>query len=172
MGLVTRFSPSHIAQFWRDWTAMLGYRSADQNGGYRAPAAKSQVTFRDEVGRLRAPIAIGSVCALALAALSRAARYRDKLAAEAPDVTDRGTTRVTVHGGRRLMRPGGSARPGQGLDGPHRRSCSLVRRTSSRHERAWRAHTGGPGSPGQSAFSMGTGSNDEGLSLRLMIIAL
>ena len=32
-GLVTRFSPSHIAQFWRDWTAMLGYRSADQNGG-------------------------------------------------------------------------------------------------------------------------------------------
>jgi hypothetical protein len=33
MGLVTRFSPSHIAQFWRDWTAMLGYRSADQNGG-------------------------------------------------------------------------------------------------------------------------------------------
>jgi len=34
MGLVTRFSPSHIAQFCRDWTAMLGYRSADQNGGY------------------------------------------------------------------------------------------------------------------------------------------
>jgi len=33
MGLVTRFSPSHIAQFCRDWTAMLGYRSADQNGG-------------------------------------------------------------------------------------------------------------------------------------------
>jgi hypothetical protein len=33
VGLVTRFSPSHIAQFWRDWTAMLGYRSADQNGG-------------------------------------------------------------------------------------------------------------------------------------------
>ncbi len=33
MGLVTRFSPSHIAQFWRDWTATLGYRSADQNGG-------------------------------------------------------------------------------------------------------------------------------------------
>jgi hypothetical protein len=32
-GLVTRFSPSHIAQFCRDWTAMLGYRSADQNGG-------------------------------------------------------------------------------------------------------------------------------------------
>ena len=32
-GLVTRFSPFHIAQFWRDWTAMLGYRSADQNGG-------------------------------------------------------------------------------------------------------------------------------------------
>ena len=32
-GLVTRFSPSHIAQFWRDWTSMLGYRSADQNGG-------------------------------------------------------------------------------------------------------------------------------------------
>jgi hypothetical protein len=39
MGLVTRFSPSHIAQFWRDWTAMLGYRSADQNGGSRATAA-------------------------------------------------------------------------------------------------------------------------------------
>ena len=33
MGLVTRFSPSHIGQFWRDWTATLGYRSADQNGG-------------------------------------------------------------------------------------------------------------------------------------------
>jgi len=33
MGLVTRFPPSHIAQFWRDWTAMPGYRSADQNGG-------------------------------------------------------------------------------------------------------------------------------------------
>jgi hypothetical protein len=33
MRLMTRFSPSHIAQFWRDWTAMLGYRSADQNGG-------------------------------------------------------------------------------------------------------------------------------------------
>ena len=33
MGLVTRFSPSHIAQFWHDWTATLGYRSADQNGG-------------------------------------------------------------------------------------------------------------------------------------------
>jgi hypothetical protein len=33
MGLVTRFSPSHIAQFWRDWTAKLGYRSADQIGG-------------------------------------------------------------------------------------------------------------------------------------------
>jgi hypothetical protein len=30
-GLVTRFSPSCIAQFWCDWTAMLGYRSADQN---------------------------------------------------------------------------------------------------------------------------------------------
>ena len=23
----------NIAQFWRDWTAMPGYRSADQNGG-------------------------------------------------------------------------------------------------------------------------------------------
>ena len=34
MGLVTGFSPSRIAQFWRDWTAMLGYRSADQIGGY------------------------------------------------------------------------------------------------------------------------------------------
>ena len=34
MGLVTRISPSHIAQFWRDWNAMLGYRSADQSGGY------------------------------------------------------------------------------------------------------------------------------------------
>ena len=34
LGLVTRFSPSHIAQFSRDWTAMPGYRSADQNGGY------------------------------------------------------------------------------------------------------------------------------------------
>jgi hypothetical protein len=33
MGLLTRFSPSHIAQFCRDWIAMLGYRSADQNGG-------------------------------------------------------------------------------------------------------------------------------------------
>ena len=32
-GLVTRFSPSHIAQFWRDWTAIPGYRPADQNGG-------------------------------------------------------------------------------------------------------------------------------------------
>jgi hypothetical protein len=31
---VTRFSPSHIAQFCRDWTAMLGYRSADQIDGY------------------------------------------------------------------------------------------------------------------------------------------
>jgi hypothetical protein len=30
LGLVTRFS-RHIAQFWRDWTAILGYRSADQN---------------------------------------------------------------------------------------------------------------------------------------------
>ena len=34
MGLVTRFSPSHIAPFCRDWTAVLGYQSADQNGGY------------------------------------------------------------------------------------------------------------------------------------------
>jgi hypothetical protein len=42
------------------------------------------VTFRDEAGRLRAPIAIGTVCALALASPSRAATYRDKLAAEAP----------------------------------------------------------------------------------------
>jgi hypothetical protein len=58
-----------------------------------------QVTFRDEVGRLRAPIASGSVCAPALASPSRAARYRDKLAAEAPNVTDRGTTQVTVHRG-------------------------------------------------------------------------
>jgi hypothetical protein len=33
MRLVTRLSPSHIAQFCRDRTAMLGYRSADQNGG-------------------------------------------------------------------------------------------------------------------------------------------
>ena len=33
MGLVTRFSPSHIAQFCRDWIAMLGYRSADHNDG-------------------------------------------------------------------------------------------------------------------------------------------
>jgi hypothetical protein len=74
-----------------------------QNGGYRVPAAKSQVTFRDEVGRLRAPIAIGSVCALALASPSRAATYRDKLAAEAPNFTDRGTIPVTVHRGRRLM---------------------------------------------------------------------
>jgi len=32
-GLVTRFPPSYIAQFRRDWTAMLGYRAADQNGG-------------------------------------------------------------------------------------------------------------------------------------------
>ena len=35
IGLVTRFSPSHIAQFCRDWTAMLGYRSADQIDGSR-----------------------------------------------------------------------------------------------------------------------------------------
>ena len=27
------FLTVNIAQFWRDWTAMLGYRSADQNGG-------------------------------------------------------------------------------------------------------------------------------------------
>jgi hypothetical protein len=50
MGLVTRFSPSHIAQFCRDWTAMLGYRSADQNGGYRALASGPLVTLSDKDG--------------------------------------------------------------------------------------------------------------------------
>ena len=40
-GLVTRFPPSHTAQFWRDWTAIPGCRSADQNGGSRAAAAAS-----------------------------------------------------------------------------------------------------------------------------------
>jgi hypothetical protein len=45
MGLVTRFSPSHIAQFWRDSTAVLGYRSVDQNGGFaRAGADRALVT--------------------------------------------------------------------------------------------------------------------------------
>jgi hypothetical protein len=92
-------------------------------GRYLAPAAKSQVTFRDEVGRLRAPIAIGSVCALALAFPARAATYRDKLAAEAPNVADRGTIPLTVHRGRRLMGPGGPARPGQG---PRRTTSSIL----------------------------------------------
>jgi hypothetical protein len=32
-GASDTFLTSHIAQFCRDWAAMLGYRSADQNGG-------------------------------------------------------------------------------------------------------------------------------------------
>ena len=52
MGLVTRFSPSHIAQFWRDWTAMLGYRSADQNGGYLQEPLSSAVMAGDQAERV------------------------------------------------------------------------------------------------------------------------
>ena len=52
-GLVTRFSPSHIAQFCHDWTAMLGYRPAYQNGGSvcvipdQAPSLTTSSRHRD-----------------------------------------------------------------------------------------------------------------------------
>ena len=54
MGLVTRFSPSHIAQFCHDWTAMLGYRSADQNGG---SVRDTDALFRSADGMRRLQLA-------------------------------------------------------------------------------------------------------------------